>query len=102
MLDTVIAALQEAGADRIALVGGPEIRERYAGRVARVVDASRSGAINIMRALHAWPEDGAPLLYATSDLPYLTGGAVGDFIARTPSGALAISLVEGHRYATRF
>jgi GTP:adenosylcobinamide-phosphate guanylyltransferase len=102
MLESVIVALREAGADRIALIAGPEVRERYAARVEQTIDASPSGGANIMRALNAWTEDGGPLLYATCDLPYITGAAIADFVARTPDGALAMSLVKSERYASRF
>ena len=102
MLDSVLDALRDGGANRIALVAGPQIQQRYGARVERVIEASPSGGINIMRALNAWAEDGTALLYATSDLPYITGAAVHDFVARAPAGALAISLVEGNRYAARF
>jgi CTP:molybdopterin cytidylyltransferase MocA len=102
MLESVIVALREAGAERIALIAGPEVRERFAVRVEQTIDASPSGGANIMRALNAWPEDGGALLYATCDLPYITGAAVADFVARTPRGALGMSLVEAQRYAARF
>lgn len=102
MLDTVLSALRDAGADRIALVAGPEVRRRYAERVERIVDASTSGGANILRALRAWPEDGGPLLYATCDMPYVTAAAVRDFVARTPQDALAVGLTPGTSYAARF
>jgi CTP:molybdopterin cytidylyltransferase MocA len=102
ILDAVITALRDAGADRIALIAGPEVQERYAGRLERILDASPSGGVNIIRAINAWPEDGGALLYATCDMPYVTGTAIGDFIARTPAQALGVSLVNGERYAARF
>ncbi len=102
MLDAVLNALREAGVDRIALIAGPEIERRYAQRVEHVIGASPSGGTNVLRALKAWPEDDTPLLYATSDLPFITGAAIGDFVTRTPQDALAMSIVEGERYATRF
>lgn len=102
MLESVITALREAGADRIAIIAGPEIQERYGTRVERVVEAARSGGANIIRALRAWPEDGTPLLYATSDLPYITGSSVRDFVERAPYDALSVSLAEAARYAARF
>lgn len=102
MIESVIVALRDAGADRIALIAGPEVRERYGARVEQTIDASPSGGINIMRALNAWPEDGTSLLYATCDLPYLTAASVADFIHRAPHDALAMSLVDASRYAARF
>ena len=102
MLESVIVALREAGADRIALIAGPDVRNHYSPSVEQTIDASASGGANIMRALNAWPEDGGALLYATCDLPYVTAAAVRDFVARTPGDALAMSLVKSERYAQRF
>ena len=45
---------------------------RAAREIERFVDESPSGSENLLRALRAWPDDGEPLLYATSDLPYVT------------------------------
>lgn len=102
MLDRILAALRGNGVDRIAVIGDEEVRAAYGTRVEAVVAASPSGSVNLVRALAAWPEDGAPLVYATSDLPYVTADAVGDFLARVPPQTLAMSLVEAQRYATRF
>ena len=61
---------------RIAIVGGSEVRAAFEARVETIVDESPSGSQNLLRALRAWPEDGEPLIYATSDLPYVSGAAV--------------------------
>jgi GTP:adenosylcobinamide-phosphate guanylyltransferase len=102
MLARVIAALRGAGASRIAVVGGSEVRAACGTSVDRFVDESPSGSQNILRALGAWPEDGEPLVYATSDLPYVTAAATREFLKRVPSGAVAISLTESADFATRF
>ena len=94
MLDRVLDALRGAGVTRIAVVGGTEVRTACAHRVERVIDAQESGERNIVLALEAWADDGEPLLYATSDLPYVTADAVGDFVRRVPSGAVAMALSE--------
>ncbi len=102
MLERVLDALRGTGATRIAVVGGEEVRGACGAAVDRFIDESPSGSENILRALRAWPEDGEPLLYATSDLPYVTAEAIRDFVQRTPTGALAVPLVEFADYAVRF
>ena len=102
MLQRVLDALRGSGATRIAVVGGDEVRRACGNAVERFIDESPSGSENVLRALQAWPEDGGPLLYATSDLPYITAAAIHDFLQRSPSGALAVPLVESADYAARF
>jgi GTP:adenosylcobinamide-phosphate guanylyltransferase len=102
MLARVLDALRGCGADRIAVIGGDEVRQACGPAVEQFVEESPSGSENLLRALRAWPEDGEPLLYATSDLPYITAAAVRDFIQRVPSGALGVPLAEFFVYAARF
>ena len=102
MLARIVAALRANGATRIAVVGGREVRAACSDVVERVIDESPSGATNLLLALQAWPEDGEPLLYATSDLPYVTGEAVGAFLTRVPPGTLAIALAEVAAFDRRF
>jgi GTP:adenosylcobinamide-phosphate guanylyltransferase len=102
MLARVLDALRDCGADRIAVIGGNEIRRACGSAVEQFVEESRSGSQNLLHALRAWPEDGEPLLYATSDLPYINAAAVRDFIERVPSGTLGVPLAEFSDYATRF
>jgi CTP:molybdopterin cytidylyltransferase MocA len=102
MLERIVEALRGAGATRIALVGGDEVRAAARDRVDRFVDESPSGSQNMLRALHAWSDDGEPLLYATSDLPYVTAETVGDFVQRVPPQTLSVALCEYGAYLARF
>ena len=101
MLARVTDALRGAGIGRIALVGGGEVRAACDDDV-RFVDESASGAENVLRALSAWPDDDEPLLYATSDMPYVTAEAVRDFVDRAPADALAIALCDHGAFVNRF
>ena len=94
MLARMIEALRANGATQIAVVGGSEVRAACNDVVEQVIDESPSGSTNLLLALRAWPEDGEPLLYATSDLPYVTGESVAAFLNQVPSGSLAIPLTE--------
>jgi CTP:molybdopterin cytidylyltransferase MocA len=100
-LHRTIAALRDAGVERIAVVGGEEVRAACAGDVEQIVHESEDGAENLRRALHAWNGD-APLLYATSDMPFITGAAIRDFVASTPAGTLALPLAEWSDFERRF
>lgn len=102
MLQRVIESLREAGATQIAVIGGDAVRSACAAQVERVVDESPSGAQNLLRALDAWPDDGGALLYATSDLPFVTATAVRNFVDRVTPGALAIALVDYKAFLARF
>jgi len=102
MLDRIIDALRGAGAVRIAVVGGEEVRAACGDRVELVVDEARSGAQNLVRALRAWPEDGDALIYATSDMPYVDAATVGEFLSRVPAGHVALPLAEFRDFDARF
>ena len=102
MLQRIIDALRAAGVNRLAVVGGEEVRAACGGLVERFVDESLSGSENLVRALSAWPEDDTPLLYATSDLPYVDSDAVCDFLSRVVPGTLAVPLADFQRFAARF
>ncbi len=102
MLARMIASLRSAGVTRIAVVGGEEVRVACGTQIDRFVDESVSGSENLLRALRAWPADGETLLYATSDLPYVTPEAIETFAARVPSGALAVALTEFPDFQRRF
>jgi GTP:adenosylcobinamide-phosphate guanylyltransferase len=100
-LHRTIAALREAGIERVAVVGGDEVRRACAAEVDEVVHESENGAENLRRALYAWNGD-APLLYATSDMPFITASAVREFLAATPDGTLALPLTEWPDFDRRF
>lgn len=100
MLDRAIDAAVACGVRDVAVVGAPEIAAACDGR-ARIVAGGASGAENVLRALRAW-DDGEPLLYLTSDMPYITGDALRDFVARVPGGTLAMPLTEFAAFERRF
>ena len=101
LLARAIDAAREAGAARIAVVGGDEVRTAAAHRVDKIVPEAASGSENVLAALHAWPAN-ERLLYLTSDMPYVNGAAVRDFVARVPPGTLALPLTEEADYERRF
>ena len=103
MIARAIEALRGAGVTRIAIVGGDEVATACAALVERIVPEGASGSDNVLRALQAWPDDdGEALLYATSDMPYVTANAVSDFVARVPAGRVALALTQYDDFAARF
>jgi CTP:molybdopterin cytidylyltransferase MocA len=101
MLQRMIEALRAANVNEIAVVGGDEVRIAFGSAVDRFVDESPSGSENLLRALRAWP-DSERLIYATSDLPYVTAAAIADFVERVGHGTLAVALAEFGEYSARF
>jgi len=101
MLELAIDALRGAGIDRVAVVGGEAIRRAYADRFDRFIDETAAGSENVLRALHAWGDD-EPLIYMTSDLPYVTPAAVRDMLLRTQPGILTMAVAEHPSFVRRF
>lgn len=101
LLERAIAAARGAGAERIAVIGGEEVRTACAHLVERVIEEDERGAVNLQRALHAWSDD-EPLLYLTSDMPFVTGDALRTFLAAAPERALALPLTEWRDFERRF
>jgi CTP:molybdopterin cytidylyltransferase MocA len=101
LLAAAITALRENGVNRIAVVGGAEVRRSCASSVERVIEESADGAENVRRALQAWNGVGS-LLYLTSDMPYITGAALRGFIESVPQGTLALPLTEWDAFERRF
>jgi CTP:molybdopterin cytidylyltransferase MocA len=100
LIDVAIEAARGAGCGAIAVVGGAAVRAHCAGRVERFIDESPSGAENVRRALEAWP--GEPLLYLTSDIPFVTAAGLRDFLGRAQHFALAMAIADAGRYARAF
>jgi GTP:adenosylcobinamide-phosphate guanylyltransferase len=101
LLERTITAAREIGIERIALIGGAEVRDACGHLVERIVDESPSGAENLLSALHAWDDD-PPLLYLTSDMPFVSGDALSAFISASAEDALAMPLTEWADFALRF
>jgi GTP:adenosylcobinamide-phosphate guanylyltransferase len=101
LLDASIEAARQAGVTRLAVVGGAEVRQACAQSVDAIIGESESGAANLQRALRAWDED-APLLYMTSDLPFITAGVLRAFIEAVPDGALALPITACSEFERRF
>jgi GTP:adenosylcobinamide-phosphate guanylyltransferase len=100
LLDLAIDAARGAGAENIAVVGGSAVRARCSSRIERVVEAAEDGGENVLRALAAWEH--GPLLYLTSDLPFVTSQSVIAFWERSAGYALTMPLARAEDYERRF
>ncbi len=101
LLQITIEALRAAGIERIAVVGGADVRSACGSTVEKVIDESDDGAENLRRALHAWDEQAA-LLYLTSDMPFVTGRVLLAFLERVPPQTLALPLTDWSAFCGRF
>lgn len=101
MLHRCILALHGAGIDRIAVIGGEEVRHACQADVDRIISESPDGAENLRRALGAW--DGkARLVYATSDMPFIDAPSLRRFMESVPPETLALPLAEWREFDERF
>lgn len=100
-LQITIEAVRAAGIERIAVVGGAGVRRLCEDTVEQVIDESPDGAENLRRALYAWSPQ-TPLLYLTSDMPFLTAQSLRAFLARVPPQTLALPLTEWSDFVRRF
>jgi len=101
LLHAAVRAARDAGVERIAVVGGAEVRAACAGLVDRVIEEAPEGAENLRRALRAWNGD-APLLYLTSDMPFISADALRSFVDRVPPQTLALPLTEWAEFERSF
>lgn len=102
MLAHAIDAARGAGAQRIAVVGGDEVRRSCETMVDKVIADSGTGSGNVLAALDAWADHDERLLYLTCDMPYVTARAVRSFVCKVPAEALSMALCEYDAFALRF
>ena len=65
-----------------------------------MIPAAPSGATNVGRALEAWPGD--DLLFAASDLPFITADELRGFLAASAPYEVTMPLAAGAAYETAF
>lgn len=100
LIDAALDAARDAGAERIAVVGGAEVRTHCGNRVDVTIDEAPSGEENLRRAL-AFAGD-SPLLLLTSDLPFVEAASVRAFLNDAEGCDLAMPLANAADYAARF
>lgn len=96
LLDRAIDAARAAGARRVVVIGGTEVRAHCGARVDAVVAESPDGRENVRRAMERCEDE--PLLLCSSDMPFVTGDGLADFVARARGFELALPLAEADDY----
>jgi len=99
MLERAIDAARQAGAQCVAVVCGEEARAKCGHLIDRVIPEHEDGAENVRSALRAFEGD---VVYLSSDLPFINVGALRDFLARVPCGAIGMPLADAAAYESRF
>ncbi|MEO6989896.1 MAG: NTP transferase domain-containing protein [Candidatus Baltobacteraceae bacterium] len=100
LIDAALGAARAAGAVRIAVVGGEDVRAYCGERIDVALDESESGEENLHQAL-AFAGERA-LLLLTSDLPFVEGDGVRRFLDATRDCDLAMPLANACDYAAKF
>lgn len=101
LLSRTIEAVRGLGIDRIAVIGGSDVRSACDRQVESVIEESASGSENMIRALRAW-SDAPILLYLTSDMPFISARSLGAFADRVPGETLALPLTDWKSFDERF
>ncbi len=96
LLDRAIDAARATGAHRIVVIGGDDVRSACGERVDAVIAESDDGRENIRRAIACGGDQ--PLLLSSSDMPFVTGAALADFIDRARAHDLALPLAAAEDY----
>jgi CTP:molybdopterin cytidylyltransferase MocA len=99
LLDVVLDAIAGAGIAEVAVIGDPAVGRRLPENV-RLIRAAPSGATNVARALDAWPDD--DLLFAASDLPFITATELRAFLAASAAYDLTMPLAAAPAYETAY
>ena len=99
-LERAISGARAAGAERIVVIGGAEVRARIGSLVDEVIEESGDGRENIRRAIGA--SEARALLLLASDMPFLTDVAVTEFVGAATSADLALPLVDADVYEATY
>ncbi|PZR56425.1 MAG: hypothetical protein DLM50_08070 [Candidatus Meridianibacter frigidus] len=100
LLDCAIDAARGAGVRSVTVVGGPEVGRACQSKIDRLIGEHSDGVENLRRALLANPQ--ADALFLTSDLPFVTGAYLREFVERSTSGALGMAVCAAQSYESRF
>ena len=96
LVDRSIEAARAAGAKRVIVIGGKEIRAHCEGRVEEIVSETSQGRENLRLAIEAAGNEA--LLLLTSDLPFVSSDAAHDFLERAHGSDLALPLATEDDY----
>jgi GTP:adenosylcobinamide-phosphate guanylyltransferase len=96
LVDAAIEAARGAGARRISVVGGDEIRRHCGARVDEIIGEDAKGRENLRRAICSETE--LPLLLLTSDMPFVDAATLGAFAEAARGCDVALPLATEAAY----
>jgi CTP:molybdopterin cytidylyltransferase MocA len=100
LADAAIDAARGAGAERIAIVGGTEIRAHCESRVDEIIGEDVEGRENLRRAICSAVD--RPLLLMTSDMPFVEAGVLRTFLERAGGADVALPLASESAYEAAY
>ncbi len=100
LIDAAIEAARGAGAQRIAIVGGEEIRAHCASRVDEIIAEDTEGRENLRRAMCS--ASGVPLLLMTSDMPFVDTASVNAFLQGALGTDIALPIASEDAYCSMY
>lgn len=100
LIDVAIAAARQAGATRVSVVGPSSVLAHCADAIDEGFDETPTGEGNLRRALAAARADA--LLFLTSDVPFVDGKTLADFLARCVGADIAMPLAEAADYEAAY
>ena len=95
-LEAAISVARAAGASRVVVIGGDEVRERAGSLADDVIAESADGRENLRRAIGTSAD--VPFLLLASDMPFLRDDAVRAFVERARETDLALPLASADAY----
>lgn len=97
LIDRVIDAARACGSSHITVVGNEDVAAYCGTRVEAIIPAVEEGRANLQAALRcAQPHEA--LLLMSSDLPFITGTALHDFLERIGDAEVAMPLASAIAY----
>jgi CTP:molybdopterin cytidylyltransferase MocA len=101
LIDRALDAARSCGASFISVVGTDEVLSHCGGRIDAFIPAREDGGSNLEAALRS-AREGEPLLFLTSDLPFITPAALADFLERVGDAHLAMPVASEPAYVAAY
>jgi CTP:molybdopterin cytidylyltransferase MocA len=100
LVDAAVNAALALGAKRVAVVGSAHVLAHCGARIDERVAEAPTGEANLRNALAT--ARGDALIFLTSDLPFVDGAALEQFVARASEADVAMAVAEVADYRRTF
>jgi molybdopterin-guanine dinucleotide biosynthesis protein A len=100
LIDLAIAAARDAGATRVSVVGPKEVLAHCGDTIDDALDETPTGEGNLRCALST--ARGDALLFLTSDMPFVDGRVLRDFMTRAGNAHIAMPVAEVDDYEAAY